>query len=117
MCSGTLITQRHILSAAHCVISTLILARLGAYDITEPPDGYNTIDAKIMTTYVHESYDRKKIINDISILKLDRVLPITSYIRPICTPLPDAVRYKDYVGTSGWVVSFSKFNYFALFIF
>lgn len=93
------------MSAAHCAISTLLLARLGAYDITTPPDGYNTIDAYVTAVYVHELYDSKRITNDISIMKLDRTLPITSYIRPICIPLSDELRYKDYTGMFGWVVS------------
>lgn len=105
LCGGTLITQRHILSAAHCIISTLISARLGAYDITQTPDGYNTIDSNVIAPYVHELYNPQKITYDISVIKLDKILPITNYIRPACIPLTDAVKYKDFTGNFGWVVS------------
>jgi secreted trypsin-like serine protease len=105
LCGSTLITQRHLVSAAHCIISTLLLARLGAYDITQKADGVATIDAYVVSTYVHELYDAKKITNDISIIKLDRTLPITTAIRPICIPYNDAMRYKDITGLMAWVVS------------
>ena len=105
LCGSTLITQRHLVSAAHCIISTLLLARLGAFDITQTPDGVNTIDANVVATYVHEFYDSRRITNDISIIKLDRILQMTNSIRPICLPLSDAMRYKDFTGMMGWVVS------------
>ncbi|KAL7038455.1 hypothetical protein ACKWTF_009583 [Chironomus riparius] len=111
LCGGTLITQRHVLSAAHCIISTLISARLGAYDITQSPDGYNTIDSNVVTPYVHELYNPQKITYDISIIKLDRILPITSYIRPACIPLTDAVKYRDYTGNYGWVAGWGSTSF------
>jgi secreted trypsin-like serine protease len=82
LCGSTLITQRHVMSAAHCVLPTLVTVRLGAYDITQTPDGYNTIDANVIAVFVHEQYDSRRITNDISIVKLAQILPMTSYIRP-----------------------------------
>jgi hypothetical protein len=105
LCGSTLITQRHLVSAGHCILSTLIVARLGAYDVTQKPDDVDTIDSLVVATYVHELYDSKKIRNDISIIKLDRILQMTGTIRPICLPLSDSLRYKDYTGLMGWVVS------------
>lgn len=72
--------------------------RLGAFDITLPADNVNVIDAFITAQYTHEQYDPKSISNDISILKLDRTLTITNYVRPACIPLSDAMRYRDWTG-------------------
>jgi serine protease 56 len=91
--------------AGHCSLSNLILARLGAYDITQPADGFNVVDTKIVNQYVHELYNAKSIAYDISVLKLDRILPITSYVRPICIPFSDDLRFKDFTNTHPWVVS------------
>jgi secreted trypsin-like serine protease len=98
LCGGTLITQRHVMSAGHCIIPQLTLARLGAYDISLQPDNVNTIDAFVIAQYVHELYDAKSIANDISILKLDRILAVTNTIRPACLPISDSLRFKDFVG-------------------
>ncbi|KAG5682292.1 hypothetical protein PVAND_011652 [Polypedilum vanderplanki] len=111
LCGSTLITQRHLVSAAHCIISTLLLARLGAYDITKPPDGINTIDAYVISAYVHELYDPKTISNDISIIKLDRILPVTNSIRPVCIPLNDALRTKNYTGLMAWVAGWGSTSF------
>lgn len=98
LCGGTLITQRHVMSAGHCIISQLVLVRLGAFDISLPADGVNVIDSFITNQYMHELYDSKSISNDISILKLDRTIAITNYVRPACIPLSDTLRYKDFTG-------------------
>lgn len=93
------------MSAGHCIISQLVLVRLGAFDINSPPDNVNVIDAYIVARHVHEDYDSKSISNDISILKLDRTLTITNRVRPACIPLSDEMRSKDFTGALGWVVS------------
>lgn len=86
------------MSAGHCIIPQLLLARLGAYDITLPADNVNVIDSYIAAQYLHEQYDPKSISYDISILKLDRTLTVTNYVRPACIPLSDTLRYKDWTG-------------------
>lgn len=86
------------MSAGHCIISQLLLVRLGAFDISLPADNVNVIDAYIIAQYMHELYDSKSISNDISILKLDRTVAITNAIRPACIPLSDDMRYKDFTG-------------------
>lgn len=82
----------------HCIIPSLLLVRLGAYDITLPADNVNVIDSFITNYFLHESYDPKSISNDISILKLDRTIAVTNYVRPACIPLSNELRYKDWTG-------------------
>lgn len=86
------------LYTGHCIISQLLLVRVGSFDISVPADNVNVIDAFITSQYLHELYDSKSISYDISILKLDRTLGITNQVRPACIPLSDALRYKDFTG-------------------
>lgn len=97
-----MITQKHVVSAAHCVLDSLTLVRLGAYDITNNNEG--AIDINIDMKVTHESYDPKFITNDISMLRLQRIVNITNLVRPICIPLSDALINRDYTGTTPFVV-------------
>lgn len=113
LCGGTLITQKHVVSAAHCILDSLTLVRLGAYDITSNSEG--AIDINIEYKVVHESYDPKFITNDISMLRLQRVVNITNLIKPICIPLTSEMINRDYTGTSPFVVMNKKFSIERLF--
>lgn len=109
LCGGTLITQKHVVSAAHCIIDTLTLVRLGAYDITSNTEG--ALDVNIESKSVHESYDPKFITNDISMIRLDRIVNITTLIRPICIPQTDALISRDYAGSQPFVAGWGSTSF------
>lgn len=57
----------------------------------------------VESTKVHEEYDAKKILNDISILKLVQDAPINDLIRPICLPTQEPQRSMDLTGYQPFV--------------
>lgn len=105
LCGGTLITQKHVVSAAHCMIDGLALVRLGAHNISSNNEG--SIDINVEWRSSHENYDPKYIANDIAMLRLASIVPITNLIRPICIPMTDALVNRDYTGQLPYVVSSS----------
>ncbi|XP_019880112.2 CLIP domain-containing serine protease HP8 isoform X2 [Aethina tumida] len=114
-CGGTVITERYVLSAAHCKLKSAIGVRLGEYDVDKVidcEDGYCAPapqDFYIESFVVHPGYDPKTFVNDIGIIKL--LTPANfgdPNVQPICLPSDEAAN-ADLVGTqpvvTGWGVT------------
>lgn len=53
------------------------VARLGEYDLVSSNDGANPIDMIIDKKIIHENYVSNVVLNDIALLRLQGVAPIT----------------------------------------
>nr|XP_019544685.2 phenoloxidase-activating factor 1-like [Aedes albopictus] len=102
-CGGTLINERYVVTAAHCVKAVprnweISLVRLGEFDIknsgadcdadqcSSPP-----VDIEVEHIVVHEEYVTRLLsqYHDIALIRLVTDVRPTNFIRPIQLPSPD----------------------------
>ncbi|XP_017012474.2 spaetzle-processing enzyme [Drosophila takahashii] len=96
-CAGSLITNRYVLTAAHCVhVSGFQLksVRLGEHNISSNPDHIIQelyapphLEINVEQIIKHEEFhnvDNRKYYNDIALLRLEIIVRYTRQIIPIC---------------------------------
>ncbi|KAF2882272.1 hypothetical protein ILUMI_23892 [Ignelater luminosus] len=96
MCGGTIINNKYVLTAAHCLVnkaSEVFQVRLGEWNTKEDPDCVDTLrtdcadpvkNISVESIIVHEYYHARTKNNDIGLLKLADNITYSDYIRPIC---------------------------------
>lgn len=85
---GVLITDRHVLTAAHCTYKYNkqdFFVRLGEYSF-EMSNETRARDMSVAEIRQHEDFDESTYDNDISLLKLIQPILFNSYIWPVCMP-------------------------------
>lgn len=85
---GVLITDRHVLTAAHCTFKYNkqdFFVRLGEYSF-EMSNETRVRDMSVAEIRQHEDFDESTYDNDISLLKLLQPILFNSYIWPVCMP-------------------------------
>ncbi|XP_039757569.1 CLIP domain-containing serine protease 2-like isoform X2 [Pararge aegeria] len=115
MCGGALITDKHVVTAAHCVQNgedfTLTTIRVGEHNTKTNPDCELHVcappiqDRSIKAIKSHPKYNKPEFHNDLALIVLDRPVQLNDYVVPICLPRGDqlsAPRLGEPLTAAGW---------------
>lgn len=125
-CGGSLVNSRYVVTASHCVNGKdipadwrLTAVRLGEWNLQTNPDceidvrgekdcAPEHIDVRVERAIPHPLYNpnSRNQVNDIALLRLERSIAYTDFVRPICLPISPNLRAATFDGivmdVAGW---------------
>jgi len=119
-CGGSLIGDRYVVTAAHCIKKELSKIRVGEYTISNSGKDCSSVN-RHQCNAGHQDFDIEKIVThpeyntithkkDIAIIKLKNKIIQNEFVKPICLPYNDDItndyrKTGDLLWVAGWGVT------------
>ncbi|XP_049533178.1 uncharacterized protein LOC125949824 [Anopheles darlingi] len=103
-CSGTLIAEDFILTAAHCTQdegAEPVVVRLGDLDLYNPKDDRYVQQIEIAEIVRHPEFKFDSAYHDVALLRLKQPVTVTDFVTPACLYTNDSLPF-DRLYASGW---------------
>lgn len=108
-CGGVLITDKFVITAAHCQPGFLasLVAVFGEHDISGELEPKRSVTRNVKRVIVNRDYDPATFANDLALLELESPIVFDSHIVPICMPADNA----DFTGQMATVTGWGRLKY------
>ncbi|EFN77168.1 Serine proteinase stubble [Harpegnathos saltator] len=108
-CGGVLITDKYVITAAHCQPGFLasLVAVFGEFDISGELESKRSVTKNVRRVIVNRGYDPATFENDLALLELETPVQFDEHIVPICMP-DDGI---DFTGRMATVTGWGRLKY------